>query len=81
MKDILLQLDSYPEPTSREAIEQACRFAAAAGGTLSALAVEIDIRAPTNRLADFLINLTQQAETKSRRAAGPARRRSPSCSS
>lgn len=71
MKDILLQIDSYPEPTSREAIEQACRFAAATGGTLSALAVEIDIRVPTNRLADFLINLTQQAEEeeqKSRRA-------------
>lgn len=75
MKDILLQVDTYPEPTSREAIEQACRFAAAAGGTLSALAVEIDIRVPTNRLADFLINLTQQAEEeeqKSRRACRAA---------
>lgn len=71
MKDILLQIDSYPEPSSQEAIKQACRFAASVGGTLSALAVEIDIRVPTNRLADFLINLTEQAqeeEQKSRRA-------------
>lgn len=70
MKDILLQIDSYPEPTSREAIEQACRFAAAAGGTLSALAVEIDIRIPTNRLADFLIDLTQQAEEEEQKSRG-----------
>lgn len=63
------QIDSYPEATSAEAIEQAARFTAAIGGVLSALAVEVDIRAPSNRLADYLIGLSSLAadeEQKSR---------------
>jgi len=75
VKDILLQVDSYPDPTPREAIEQAVNFAAVAGATLSALSVEIDIRVPANRIADLLINLSRQAEEeekKSRRACEAA---------
>ncbi|MNH91543.1 Universal stress protein family protein [compost metagenome] len=71
MRDILLQLDSYPEATSQEAIAQAARFAAAIGGVLSALAVEVEIRSPNNRVADYLIGLSRLArdeEQKSRRA-------------
>lgn len=71
IRDVLLQIDSYPEATSPEAIEQAARFTAAIGGVLSALAVEVDIRAPSNRLADYLIGLSRLAkeeEQKSRRA-------------
>lgn len=71
MRDILLQLDSYPEATSQEAIAQAARFAAAIGGVLSALAVQVEIRAPNNRVADYLIGLSHLAraeEQKSRRA-------------
>lgn len=71
MRDILLQLDSYPEATPLEAIDQAARFTAAVGGVLSALAVEVDVRAPSNRLADRLIGLSRLAEEeeqKSRRA-------------
>lgn len=71
IRDVLLQIDSYPEATSQEAIEQAARFAAAIGGVLSALAVEVDIRVPSNRLADYLIGLSRLAtdeEQKSRRA-------------
>lgn len=37
------------------------RFTAAVGGVLSALAVEVDIQAPKNRLADYLIGLSQLA--------------------
>lgn len=75
MRDILLQLDSYPEATPAEAIDQAVRFTSALGGVVSALAVEVDIRAPRNRLADHLIGLTQLAEAeelKSRRACTAA---------
>lgn len=71
MRDILLQIDTYPETTSAEAIGQAVRFTAAVGGVLSALAVEVDIRAPRNRVADYLIGLTRLAEEeeqKSRRS-------------
>lgn len=69
--DILLQMDSYPEPTPPEAIGQAATFAAMVGGVLSGLAVEIDIRAPSNRLAGYVIglgHLAEEEEQKSRRA-------------
>lgn len=58
MKDILLHIDSYPEPTPVAAIDQAVRFAAAAGGSLTALAVQVDLRAPNNWLADRVLNLS-----------------------
>ncbi|MDP3405168.1 MAG: universal stress protein [Brevundimonas sp.] len=69
LRDILLQIDTYPDPTSSEAIDQAVRFAASMGGTLSAVAVEVMIKAPNNRLANYLIGLGQLAreeEQKSR---------------
>ena len=75
MRDVLLQIDSYPEATPPEAIEQAVRFTAAIGGVLSALAVEVDIRAPSNGLADYLIGLSSLAadeEQKSRSACQAA---------
>lgn len=68
MKDILLHIDSYPEPTPDEAIDQAVRFAAVVGGRLTALAVQVDLQAPSNWLADRLINLSglcAEQETKS----------------
>lgn len=71
LKDILLQLDSYPEPTPPGAIEQAVSFTAGVGGTISALAVEIDIRVRTNPIAEHLIGLSRLAkdeEQKSRDA-------------
>jgi nucleotide-binding universal stress UspA family protein len=71
MRDILLQIDSYPDATPAEAIEQAVRFTAAVGGVLSALAVEVDIRPPRNRVANYLIGLSRLAEEeeqKSRRS-------------
>jgi len=57
LADILLYLDSYPDPTPPEAIEQAARFAKAVGGRLSALAVHVDLMAPRHWLADRLIGL------------------------
>jgi nucleotide-binding universal stress UspA family protein len=75
VRDLLLQIDSYPEATSPEAIEQAARFTAAMGGVLSALAVEIDIVAPSNRMADYLIGLSSlvaEEERKSRHACRSA---------
>lgn len=58
LKDMLLHINSYPDPTPTEAIDQAVRFAAAIGGTISALAVEIDIKPISNRVADYLIGLS-----------------------
>jgi nucleotide-binding universal stress UspA family protein len=57
MKDLLLHIDSYPDATPPEAIDQAVRFAAKAGGALTVLAVQVDLQAPSNYLASRLINL------------------------
>jgi nucleotide-binding universal stress UspA family protein len=58
LKDILLHIDCYPEPTAPDAIAQAVGFASAIGGALSALAVKIHVRAPSNWLAERLIHLS-----------------------
>ena len=68
MRDVLLQIDSYPEATSDEAIDQAAKFIAAIGGVLSGLAMEVRIRAPSNPLADYLIGLSQMAEEEQDRS-------------
>jgi nucleotide-binding universal stress UspA family protein len=64
MRDILLQLDGYPEPTPASAIEQAVQFSKLLGGRLSALAVQIDIRVPQNWLAERLIGISDLAEAE-----------------
>lgn len=76
-RDILLHIDSYPDATSPEAIDQAVRFAAAAGGALTALAVQVDLQEPSNYLASRLINLSgvcAEQEAKSLAACREAMR-------
>lgn len=58
IRDILLQIDSYPDPTPDVAIDAAVGFAQAVGGQLSALAVQVDIPLASNVLADRLIGLS-----------------------
>jgi nucleotide-binding universal stress UspA family protein len=57
LTDILLYLDSYPDATPPEAIEQAVKFAKAVGGRLSALAIAVDLSTSRHWLADRLIGL------------------------
>lgn len=57
-KDMLLYIDSYPDPVAPEAIDQAVSFAAALGGDLSALAAQVDLKTPSNYLADHWIGLS-----------------------
>ncbi|EJL33014.1 universal stress protein UspA-like protein [Caulobacter sp. AP07] len=69
-KDILLQLDSYPEPTPPAVIERGVWWARHLQATLTALAVDIQIPVHSNRIADYLIGLTDLAraeEAKSHR--------------
>ncbi|HEX5378562.1 MAG TPA: universal stress protein [Phenylobacterium sp.] len=68
LPDILLQIDSYPDPTSPEAIAQAVGFVAAVGGTVTGLAVQVDIQAPANRLADYLIHLSRMAKDEEQKS-------------
>lgn len=71
LQDILLQVDSYPDPTPSAAIDDAIRFAAMVGGKLTLLAVRVDIPLRSNVLADRLIGLSaleQEWEAKSHAA-------------
>lgn len=68
--DILLYIDSYPEPVSPEAIDQAINFAGTAGGDLSALAVQVDLRAPSSWLADHMIGLSGMCAEQEKKSLG-----------
>lgn len=58
LKDILLHIDSFPEATPDAAIDEAVGFAAAVGGTLSALAGQVTIPLRSNLVADYLIHMS-----------------------
>lgn len=73
LRDILLHIDSYPEPTPPEAIDQAVRFAAAAGSDLTALAVQVDLQAPGNWLADHLIDLKGMCDAEEAKSSAACR--------
>jgi nucleotide-binding universal stress UspA family protein len=68
LRDLLLHIDTYPDPTSPEAIDQAVRFAGVMGGTLSAVAVEVIVEAPNNRLANYLIGLDKIAKNEEKKS-------------
>lgn len=71
LQDLLLQIDSYPDPTPDQAIDAAVAFARAIGGRLTAIAAQVDIPLSSNALADRLINLSgMQKEWEERSFAG-----------
>jgi nucleotide-binding universal stress UspA family protein len=57
LRDLLLYLHSYPEPTPDPAIDQAVAFAAGMGAKISALALRVEIPDVSNRISDLLIDL------------------------
>lgn len=61
MKDVLLHIDTYAEPTSVEAVDQVVAFAAAIGCRLTGMAIQIDIRTPDNWLAEKLLHINRLA--------------------
>jgi nucleotide-binding universal stress UspA family protein len=73
MRDILLQIDTYTQPTPTVAIDQAVTFAKSLGVQLSALATHIDIRVPPNWLAERLLHVSQLAETEESKSLENAR--------
>lgn len=75
LKDILLHINSYPEPTPDEALAQAVRFAAWTGAAVTGQAVQVDLRSPANWLAAHLVSLgavCAEQEEKSLRLAKAA---------
>lgn len=61
-KDILFHIDSYPEPTSEAAIDQVVEFVALLKGRVTALALAVRIPLHSNRLANYLLKLTEIAK-------------------
>jgi nucleotide-binding universal stress UspA family protein len=68
VKDILLHLDSYPDPTPFEAMDWTISFAGLLQARLTALAVRVRFPVQSNKLADYLVGLSgmaREAEEKS----------------
>lgn len=61
LNDVLLQIDTYPDPTSPKAIEDAVGFVRLIGGKVSGLAVGVNFPIHSNRIADRLIGLSNMA--------------------
>lgn len=68
LPDILLHLDSYPNPTPQEAIDQAVRFCAAVEGKMTAVAVEIDVHIRPGWLANQLAGVSKLADAEEGRS-------------
>lgn len=71
LKDVLLHIESYPDPTSVDAVREAVRFAALVGASLTGVAVQVEFNTRTNWLAERLIDfsaLAAEQEAKSRAA-------------
>jgi nucleotide-binding universal stress UspA family protein len=61
LNDILLHIDTYPEPTPPASIDAAVGFVRLVGGRVSALAVGVKFPVQSNRIADYLIGLSSMA--------------------
>lgn len=68
LSDILLQIDTYPDPTPPEAIESAVGFVRLIGGKVSGLAVGVSFPIHRNRIADRLIGLSNMAAEEEARS-------------
>ncbi|MFN3348629.1 universal stress protein [Pseudorhodoplanes sp.] len=68
-KDVLLQVSSYPEPTSAAVIEQAVLMAEAWGAGISALTFKVAIPSAGNALANALLDIPGMVATERQKSA------------
>jgi nucleotide-binding universal stress UspA family protein len=73
LNDILLHLDSYPDPTSTKSIDQAVSFAAQVGAKLTALAVHVKISLHRHWIAEQLVGLSVWAQEEEARSLANCR--------
>jgi len=73
-KDILLQLVTYPEPVPEAVIGWAARFARLLDARLGVALFQVDIQAPSNTLANVLLDLPALAAAERDRSAAQAKR-------
>ena len=74
MKDLLIHLDSYPDATPLEEVDEAIAFAAAVHAKLTCLTLEVSIPMESNRVADYLIGLSKMVAEEESRSAETSRR-------
>lgn len=72
LNDILLHIDSYPDPTADAAIEEAVALAVKLGGRISAQASAVHIPLRRNALADRLVGLSGVAREEEGRSLAAA---------
>ncbi|MBP7649830.1 MAG: universal stress protein [Phenylobacterium sp.] len=72
LQDILLHIDTYPEPTSDAAIDAAVDVAALLGAQITALALRLTIPVKSNMIAEHLIGLTDLAREEEARSLAAA---------
>ncbi|MDQ0463635.1 nucleotide-binding universal stress UspA family protein [Caulobacter ginsengisoli] len=68
LNDILLHIDSYPDPTPNAAIDEAVALAAKLGGRVTAQAFAIQIPLRRNAVADRLVGLSGLAREEEARS-------------
>lgn len=74
MRDIMLQVDTYAEPTPPHAIPQAVAFAGALEGELTGFATHIDIKVPDNWIAERLLHINGLASAEESKSLAAARK-------
>jgi nucleotide-binding universal stress UspA family protein len=67
-KDVLLHLDSYPDMTPMEIVDEATEVCAALGGAVTATTFQTRLPVKSNFIADRLIGLSQLAEEEEARS-------------
>lgn len=67
-KDILFHLDTYPDRSTEEAVEQGVELCAWLGRQVTAVAVHAQIPLKSNRLADLALNLSDLAKQEEHRS-------------
>jgi nucleotide-binding universal stress UspA family protein len=69
LRDILLYLDSYPDPTPPQGIDWAIGFVRLLEARVSALAVQVRFPVHSNRMADYLIGLSDMVRAEEEKSA------------
>jgi nucleotide-binding universal stress UspA family protein len=72
IKDILLALTTYPQPTADTAVKGAVAIAAALDANIAALACEVKVKLPSSLLASAMIDLPGIAAAEARKSAAAA---------
>jgi len=69
VKDILLALTSYPEPTPVSAVDEAIAFTVALGARISAIACEVKMRVPGSPLGTAFLNIPAMAAAEAKKSS------------